>query len=177
MSKIFLIGFMGSGKTTVGKQLASILHYDFIDLDEYIESKEQSTISNLFEVKGESYFREKESYYLKSLDAMERLVLSTGGGTPCFFDNMDWMNANGTTVYLKAVPKLLADRLKKEREHRPLLKGKSDTEVIDFIHDKLMEREIFYLSAKVIAEAVSLNGKKLHHELKTRNVIDDELPQ
>lgn len=171
MSKIFLIGFMGSGKTTVGKQLATLLQYDFMDLDEYIEGKEQATITQLFETKGEIYFRERESYYLKSLQEATQLVVSTGGGTPCYYDNMDWMNSNGVTVYLKAVPKLLADRLKKERDHRPLLKEKSDAEVIDFIQHKLLEREHFYTTAKVIVEAVSLNGKKLKEELRVRNCI------
>ncbi|MGB3073971.1 MAG: shikimate kinase [Chitinophagales bacterium] len=171
MANIFLIGFMGSGKSTVGKQLAYLLQYDFIDLDEYLQKQEGATITQLFEEKGESYFREQESQYLKSFHASEKLVLSTGGGAPCFFDNMKWMNENGTTVYLKAVPKLLADRLKKEKDHRPLLRGKSNDEVIDFINQKLGEREKFYLSAKIIVDAVSLNGKKLVHELKVRNII------
>lgn len=171
MPAIFLIGFMGSGKTTVGKQLASLLQYDFIDLDEVIEKNEHSTISGLFDEKGEAYFRDKESYYLKSLESSINRIISTGGGAPCFFDNMQWMNAHGTTVYLRASPKLLADRLRNERDHRPLLKGKSDEEVIRFIEHKLEEREKFYLSAKVIAEAVSLNGRKLLFALKEKNFI------
>ncbi|MEP7127366.1 MAG: shikimate kinase [Chitinophagales bacterium] len=161
MSNIYLIGFMGSGKTTVGKQLASLLQYDFIDLDEYLQKKEGATITQLFEEKGEAYFRERESHYLKSLDGSERLVVSTGGGAPCFFDNMEWMNKHGTTVYLKAAPGLLADRLAKGRDHRPLLKGKSEQEVLEFIRQKLAERENFYLTAKVIVEAASLTGRKM----------------
>lgn len=161
MPKIFLIGFMGSGKTTVGKQLALLLHADFIDLDKLIEEKEQASISTIFERNGEQYFRERESFFLKSLAASGDVVIATGGGTPCFFDNMEWMNDNGVTIYLKATPKLLSDRLRKERDHRPLLRGRSDEEVLDFIHQKLSEREKFYATAQVVVGAVSLTGKKL----------------
>ncbi|MBX7108239.1 MAG: AAA family ATPase [Chitinophagales bacterium] len=158
---IYLVGFMGSGKSTVGKQLAALLHYDFIDLDEYLQQQEGTTITQLFEEKGEAYFRERESEYLRRFDASKTQVVATGGGTPCFWENMEWMNQQGTTVYLKATPALLANRLRNEQSHRPLLRGKTGQEVFDYISGKLAEREKYYLSAKVITEAASLTGRKL----------------
>ncbi|MBP9884292.1 MAG: AAA family ATPase, partial [Chitinophagales bacterium] len=92
MAKIFLIGFMGSGKSTVGRQLATQLQYHFIDLDTLIEQQEKATIAQLFASQGESYFREQEAFHLRSLDKHERVVVATGGGCPCYHDNMDWMN-------------------------------------------------------------------------------------
>src|SRR5437773_11285939 len=97
---IFLMGFMGSGKTFFGKQLAQLLNYEFIDLDELIGKNEGATIAEIFFSKGEAYFRSKESSLLKSLSQNENAVIATGGGTPCFHDNMKWMNEHGITVYL-----------------------------------------------------------------------------
>lgn len=161
MARIFLIGFMGSGKTTVGKQLASLLHYNFTDLDAYIEREEQATISQMFQQKGEAYFREREAHYLRTLVKQEQLVVATGGGSPCYFDNMKWMNDHGITVYLEASVKLLADRLGHEKTQRPLLKDKSDQELIEFIRQKLSERIIFYNTAQFTAASASLNARKL----------------
>lgn len=163
---IYLTGFMGSGKTTIGKQLAKLLQYDFIDLDEYLQHQERATITQLFELKGEAYFRERESTYLRRFDASQQMVMATGGGSPCFFGNMDWMNEQGTTVYLKAAPALLADRLRNEKVHRPLLQGKTGQDAFNYICEKLAEREKFYLSAKVIVEAASLTARKLLDVLK-----------
>lgn len=163
---IYLTGFMGSGKTTVGKQLARLLQYDFIDLDEYLQQQENATITQLFEEKGESYFRERESAYLRRFDASQQKVIATGGGTPCFLNNMKWMNEQGTTVYLKAAPALLADRLRNEQVHRPLLQGKTGQDAFIYICEKLAEREKYYMSAKIIVEAASLTGRKLLEALK-----------
>lgn len=162
---------MGSGKTTVGKRLALLLEYDFLDLDAYIESQEQTTITALFEKKGEPYFRERESHYLKQLDKDGNRVIATGGGTPCFFDNMKYMNATGITVYLKAAPRLLAYRLRQQQDHRPLLKGKSQEEVMAFITEKLAERESFYNTARVIVKAASLNANQLSQLLRQSGLI------
>src|SRR5436853_6290275 len=98
MSKVFLIGFMGSGKTFLGKQLAQLLNYEFIDLDEWIEQREKKSIAEIFSEDGEEYFRKKESQQLKLLAEKNNAVIATGGGTPCFHDNMKWMNDHGFTI-------------------------------------------------------------------------------
>ena len=149
-SHIVITGFMGSGKTAVGKRLAELLKLEFIDLDEVIEKSEERTISQIFQEQGEEYFRQKESSILQSLSGKKNAVVATGGGTPCFHDNMKWMLANGTTVYLKADPEILFERLKSEITHRPLLKGNSEEDLKNFIVSKLKERESFYSPAKFV---------------------------
>ena len=171
MAKIFLIGFMGSGKSTVGRQLATQLQYHFIDLDTLIEQQEKVTIAQLFASQGESYFREQEALHLRSLDKHERVVVATGGGCPCYHDNMDWMNQHGVTVYLEASVKLLTDRLKKEKDNRPLLQGKSPEALADFIQQKLSERIAYYQAAQISISAASLNGRKLALALGTKTFI------
>jgi shikimate kinase len=148
--KIFLIGFMGSGKTYLGKQLASKLGFLFVDVDSVIENTEGVTIAQLFDSQGETYFRKVESDRLKGLEKWDEVVISTGGGAPCFHDNMDWMNAHGITVYLQTDPNLLLNRLKSETENRPLLRGKTDEELLDFIKNKIADRKLFYEKAKII---------------------------
>ena len=112
---IFLIGFMGCGKTTLGRKLASRLEYDFIDLDHVLEAEVGMSIAEYFSSFGEDAFRKLESEVLKKMDYPEHAVVSTGGGLPCFFDHMEWMNAHGKTVYIKLSPKTLADRLEHEK--------------------------------------------------------------
>jgi len=150
--KIFLIGFMGSGKSHTGKSLAQLLNVDFIDLDARIEANTGRSISDIFEVSGEDTFRQLEQDQLKSLSDIADAVVATGGGTPCFFDNMQWMNENGVTVYLKADEALLADRLKNEKEQRPLIKNLSNQDLLDFIREKLGERATDYEQARIIFE-------------------------
>ncbi len=165
MPKIFLIGFMGSGKSTVGKQLASLLNYEFIDLDDLIEQNEQLAVNDIFVMKGEEYFRTKESFYLKSLDPIMNAVVATGGGTPCFSDNMKWMNEQGITVYLKANISVLSARLNKESDHRPLLKNINENNLPDFITAKLKERERYYLQSKYVVDADKLDGESLLEQI------------
>jgi shikimate kinase len=158
--KIYLIGLPSSGKTTLGKQLAASVKSDFIDMDDLIEKQEQKTIANIFAEKGEDYFREVEQTTLtklmKSSDQME--VISTGGGVPCFFDNMEKMNKDGMTIYLKVGAKELVKRLKGTgTASRPLLKGKKDKELEEEILNKLKQREQFYSQAKHI-----LDGDHIH---------------
>lgn len=169
MARIFLIGFMGSGKTTLGRELSDLLKMEFIDLDEVIERKEGTTISELFQSKGEEYFRDKESFYLKSLDQANNTVISTGGGTPCFYDNMQWMNDHGITVYLNFSAEILFRRLKPEAEHRPLLKGKADEELAAFIKSKLQERDPFYSRSHIVVNDGEISAlsvaEKIYHLL------------
>ncbi len=146
---LFLIGFMGSGKTTIGKKLAAKIGCKFIDLDGAIEDAEGMYIRDIIVAKGEPYFRVVESHTLKLLDRTDK-VIATGGGTPCFFDNMDWMKANGRVVYVELDEAALFSRLKTTNlEHRPLLRGLDDEGLKLFIHDKLSERKAYYESADV----------------------------
>ena len=112
--KFFLIGFMGSGKTYVGKRLANELDIPFYDLDEYIEEKEGKKISEIFNEKGEEYFRQVERMCLRDFGIIGDAVIACGGGTPCFFDNMEWINKTGTSIYLQTPVKIIVDRLLKE---------------------------------------------------------------
>ncbi len=160
MARIFLIGYMGSGKTTLGRKLASRLNYDFIDLDHALEEQAGMTIAEYFSSFGETAFRVAESEILKQTAYPENVIISTGGGAPCFFDNMDWMNANGTTLYIKLSPKTLADRLEHGKEARPILRDKHGDELIAFIAEKLTEREHFYTRAKVIVDGLGLTADK-----------------
>lgn len=159
--KIFLIGFMGCGKSTMGRKLASKLGCNFIDLDDRFETAESMKITQYFSQFGEEAFRLKEAEYLKWINYPENVVVSTGGGLPCFYDNMDWMKANGKVIYIKLSPKILADRLEHGKEERPLLHGKHGDDLVNFIAEKLAERETYYLRANIIAEGLSLSAEKL----------------
>ncbi len=145
---VFLIGFMGSGKTTFGKKLATKLKLEFVDLDEQIcISNKTESINSLIELKGFDYFRKTESETLKSISLGNSLV-STGGGTPCYFNNIDWMKKNGTVVFLQVDEGVLLSRLKNtDLEERPLLKGLDEEGLKTFITEKLKERLPFYEQA------------------------------
>lgn len=152
MKRIFLIGYMGAGKTTAGRELAKELDLDFIDLDHFIQARYQKTISQIFQEVGESEFRIIESSMLKEVGEFENVVISTGGGTPCFFDNIDYMNKVGTTVYLRATPEALSERLNTCKEKRPLIKDKSKEELLAFVAENLEKREPYYTKATIIHE-------------------------
>lgn len=147
---IFLIGFMGSGKTHWGRILAAELGRPFVDLDAFIETNEGRTISEIFASSGEKGFRVLEREYLLRLAALPPAVVATGGGTPCFFDNMRWMKQYGRTVYLKIPPEVLFERLKGGRQHRPLLKNMNDDALRAFIRERLAMREPFYNLADAV---------------------------
>jgi shikimate kinase len=154
---IFLIGFMGCGKTTVGKKLAKKLKYDFIDLDEEIEKKEQCTISKIFVSKGEDYFRSLEHNLLLDLPNKSNVVISCGGGAPCYFNNMEMMNNAGYTVYVTMPAEALFSRLKQAKATRPLLQNMNDETLMKYIKDKLIERESIYRLAKISVNGINLN--------------------
>ena len=159
--RIFLVGYMGSGKTTLGEKLAYLLKYQFIDLDKYIQEQEGRTIKQIFEEDGEEYFRKLERVYLHRIIDSEDVVISSGGGTPCFFDNMDQMNEYGQTIYINLHPKALIARLLTSDETRPLLAGKTEKEMLDFVFQHLREREVFYKQAKKITSGYNLTARKL----------------
>ena len=139
---------MGAGKTTVGKALSKDLGIPFYDLDWYIETRMHKTIKQIFDERGEEGFRKIEHNMLHEVAEFENVILSCGGGTPCFFDNMDYMNQQGETVYLKATPEVLYGHLKIGKSVRPLLLNKTPDEVQQFIRKQLEYREPFYSKAK-----------------------------
>ncbi len=147
---------MGSGKTTLGKYLAKELDRTFIDLDHYIEEQEKASINDLFSKLGEEGFRELERQVIIETAGKHNTVIATGGGAPCFFDNMDVMNQNGTTIYLYLSPEGLTKRLFPARDHRPLISGKREDELYHFIQTTLKEREPFYQKASIIADTGQL---------------------
>jgi len=149
--KVFLIGYAGSGKSTTGKKLAAQLGIPFQDLDSYIEQRENQSIADLFSRYGESYFRQTESRELQELcQSEDSFLLACGGGTPCFFDNMETMKRAGLTVYLKAEPRFLADRVKQGDNRRPLLEGLEGESLVLFIQKQLSEREPYYNRADLV---------------------------
>ncbi len=163
---VFLIGFMGSGKTTFGKKLAAKLGLAFNDLDEVISANNGiPRVQTLIEEKGFNFFREVESSTLKSMDLAGQLV-STGGGTPCYFDNMAWMKNNGVVVYIELDEKSLFNRLKQtELNERPLLKGLDDEGLHKFIREKLQERRPFYEQAHIIFNPLKQKIEELQEEI------------
>ena len=148
MKRIILIGYMGAGKTTIGKALAKELNIQFYDLDWYIESRMRKKVSQIFAERGEEGFRQIEHNMLHEVAEFEDVIVSCGGGTPCFFDNMDYMNGQGQVVYLKALPEVLYDHLMMGKGDRPLIKGKSPEELLAFIREQLEYREPFYSKAR-----------------------------
>jgi shikimate kinase len=154
---IYLIGFMGSGKTTTGKKLAAFLNYRIIDLDSFIEEKYRITIPDIFNRFDEKAFRKIERDALLETTALKSTVVSTGGGTPCFFDNMEIINRHGTSVYLKLHPKSIFARLNESKKKRPLLENKTEQERYNYIVSKLAEREKYYLQAHHTIKAEKLN--------------------
>jgi len=147
-SRIILIGYMGAGKTTVGKALSKELGMPFYDLDWYIESRRRKTIPQIFAELGEEGFRNIERNMLHEVAEFEDVIISCGGGTPCFFDNMDYMNQQGQVVYLRCEPDVLEKHLRMGKVERPLIKGKNAEELTAFIREQLDYREQFYNKAR-----------------------------
>lgn len=148
--RIYLVGYMGCGKSTIGRKLADLLSLNFIDLDKYIEERYFKTIPVIFEEEGEKGFREKERLSLSEVSQFEDIVVGTGGGSPCFFDNMEVMNQSGITVYISPDIETLANRILKSKTERPLIAGKSREELIAFINEALKMRSPFYEKSQVI---------------------------
>ena len=160
MIRILLTGYMGAGKTTLGRALADRLGITFIDLDNYIEERYRKSISQIFAEKGEDGFRDIERRMLHEVAEFEDVIISTGGGTPCFFDNIDYMNRQGTTVFLDVPVERLFIRLSIARKQRPLLKDKNDEELRAFIAEQLAKRLPYYSRAKYSFTADRLENKE-----------------
>ena len=148
MKRIVLIGYMGSGKTTVGKALGKERGLPLYDLDWYIESRMRKKVSQIFAERGEEGFRVIERNMLHEVAEFEDVVISCGGGTPCFFDNMDYLNSQAQVVYLRCEPEVLRKHLLMGKGDRPLLKGKTPEELTDYIREQLEYREQFYTKAR-----------------------------
>ena len=140
---------MGVGKTTIGKLLSKDMDLEFIDLDKYIENRYRKTIREIFSEKGEEKFRIIEREMLREVAAFQNVLISTGGGTPCFFDNMDVMNHHGVTIYVKASPEQLVSRLLTSKNVRPIIHNKSPQELKDFVKEHLAQREYYYNKANL----------------------------
>jgi shikimate kinase len=160
-TRIFLIGFMGSGKSTLGSKLAPKIGYRFVDMDQLIEDTADMSIPEIFEEHSEEVFRKWELDILQELCHQEKLVISTGGGAPCHSRMMELMNTHGTTIYIQLPPEVLRDRLIRSKTERPLLQGKSESELLDFITSLLEKRETFYLQASRIVDGVDLRADTL----------------
>ena len=166
MSKIFLTGYMGSGKSSTGKLLASQLDYNFIDLDKFIEKEYKMTIPEIFSSKGEKEFRAMEHNCLKKVVEKENTVVACGGGTPCYYGNIELMNNNGTTVYLKMSVDTLVNRLLHAKDKRPLILNKTEKELKVFVNRQLEKREDIYHKAQYIVKAKELNVQELADFIK-----------
>ena len=160
-SRIFLIGFMGSGKTTQGSALARKLGYRFVDMDRLIEERAGMSIPGIFSEKGEEAFRKWEYDLLTELCRMDHLVVSTGGGAPCHDDMIRIMNEHGCTIYLRLSPPALRERLVHSKKERPLLGERTADELLDFIEKLLGEREAYYLRARFTVDGTNLQTDRL----------------
>jgi len=163
---VYIIGFMGSGKSTAGKRLAATLGWSFIDLDRKIEEVAGKTIPEIFSQEGEDRFRSLETEVLRSLKSQVRTIVSTGGGTPCHGDNMEFMLETGVTVYLKMSTGQLVSRLLGSTEDRPILKNVPDDKLYGFIDEKLAVREKFYNKANIVVEGINLDINNLQSIIK-----------
>lgn len=167
---IFLTGFMGSGKSTIGQTLSRLTQIPFIELDDRIEQLSGTTIHEIFNDSGEEGFRQIESHALRSLDLKNKLIISTGGGAPIFNDNMDWMIARGSVIHLQCRPGVLFHRLAPEKSKRPLLTRLSDTELMVFIIDLLKNRLPFYSKAQLQVNAEKTPDEVAQEIIKKLNI-------
>ncbi len=158
---IYLLGYMGSGKSTLGKKLSTAMGYSFADLDKMIEQSENKHIPEIFEQFGEPYFRKAEQQILHKTFELKNTVIATGGGTPCFFDNMQKINSYGVSVFIDMPTKAIVDRVCNSKTKRPLLQNKTTDELISFVNEQLHERRIFYQQANVIIDGINLTTSKL----------------
>lgn len=156
---------MGSGKTTIGRRLCEPIGFDLIDTDKYIEEKHKTTVSRIFADGGEPEFRRMEHEALKEIIRMDYAVVSTGGGMPCYKDNMDIMLSNGKVVYLETKPETLARRLTFSKTERPLVKDKSKEELLHYIREKLKEREPVYHRAHLTVQTENFSINELLRSL------------
>jgi shikimate kinase len=160
------MGYMGSGKSTIGKLLASKLHLNFTDFDDYIETWEKKTVADIFENEGEDKFRQLEHIYLKEIILKDNTVISLGGGTPCFNNNIEIINKNGISVFIEMDAAALAKRLIKAKRKRPLIQGMNEVDLKFFIDANLEKRSTFYSQAHYIVKSENRSAEELAEKLK-----------
>jgi shikimate kinase len=158
---IYLVGYMGTGKTTIGEMIAGRMGYSFVDLDTMIEEKYKLTIASFFNKFDEKIFRKVENETLKDTTELNNVVVATGGGTPCFYDNMEIIGKSGISVYLKNPGETLYQRIIASKKKRPLLVGKTSPDILQFIKDQLAYREPFYLKSDIIVDCNFFNIDEL----------------
>jgi shikimate kinase len=156
---------MGSGKSTIGKKLASRLAYSFLDLDDVIEEVQKQTVAEIFSEQGEDAFRSLERLSLHQTFEMDNIVVSTGGGTPVFFENMEMMKRNGLCIYLRATPEVLVSRLQRNQHLRPLIASLNQEELLVFVKEQLDKRTVFYEESEMHIEAKDLTPAILHTQV------------
>lgn len=163
---IFLIGFMGAGKSSQAKKLAARLSFEAVDLDELIEKANKQSVSEIFNLKGEQFFRKVECETLRTISEKQNAVVATGGGTPCFFDNMQWMNEKGITVYLKLHPGTVYHRIAPSKSKRPLICDMNNADLMEFIMETMTVRAPFYNQAKIQISGLNLKTEDLVNALQ-----------
>ena len=166
--KIVLLGYMASGKSTIGREISKKLDMKFIDLDDYISKREKSSISEIFKVKGEIYFRRIESFYLSEiLNSKDSIILSLGGGTPCYSNNMELiLNSEASSIYIKAGIKTLVSRLTAEKNKRPLVAELEDDKLLEFVAKHLFERRFFYEQASMTVNTEDKSTEEITTEIR-----------
>lgn len=172
--KLFLVGYMGCGKSSLGKKIAKAMGIRFIDTDAEVESREGATIADIFHYEGEEYFRKSERYIIEELAASdEDMVISTGGGVPLWEDNMEVMNQSGVTLYLKRTAEQIASRLSPHgREKRPKLRGLNDEELVAFMRENMAQREPYYCKATLTIDCTPMSDAELVTMIK--GYIDEQ---
>jgi len=158
---IYLIGFMGSGKTSAGEKLAKKMGLGFADLDQLIEQKLKKNLSRIFEEKGEEFFREAEQKQLHATFKMTDTVIACGGGTPCYFDNMAQMKKHGKTVYIRLAAGSIFHRIAPVKEKRPLIADMPDLPLMEYIIRELDKRSFYYEQADIVVKGEDLNTEEL----------------
>ena len=161
MNRIYLVGYMGAGKTTAARRLAQRLGWEVADTDDLFEAKYKISVCDFFNKYDEPLYRKLESEVLKETESLENVVISTGGGTACYFDNMDWMNQHGLTVFLRISQKAVVDRLVHAKRKRPLAEGKTEEELAAFVEQHYTERLPFYEQAQITVKAEDLDLENL----------------
>ena len=166
--KIVLLGYMASGKSTIGREISKKLDMKFIDLDDYISKREKTSISEIFKVKGEIYFRRIESSYLSEiLNSKDSFILSLGGGTPCYSNNMELiLNSEASSIYIKAGIKTLVSRLTAEKNKRPLVAELEDDKLVEFVAKHLFERRFFYEQASMTVNTEDKSTEEITTEIR-----------
>lgn len=166
MNRIYLVGYMGAGKTTTARRLAQRLGWEVADTDAMFEEKYKISVCDFFNKYDEDLYRKLESEVLKSTESMENVVVSTGGGTACYFDNMDWMNRHGLTVFMRISSTAAVDRVLHSRHKRPLAEGKSEAELMEFVNQHYASRLPFYEQAQITVKSEDLDLDDLVRRLE-----------